>query len=80
MPNMLAPTVTALSLLSMDPAPAVVASVEQAAGTRHGLVNLTRLVRSLDKQRAANARAEVEGGSWLAVQKNWEVRLGSWPC
>jgi hypothetical protein len=66
-------TVPALTLLSMDPSPAVAASVQQAAGTRHGLVNVTRLVRSLNKQRLAHAREEMEGSSWIAVQKDWEV-------
>lgn len=65
---MIAP-VTALSLLSMDPSPAVVQQAQNAAGTRHGLVNFTRLVRSLDKQRLEAG----PGASWLEVQKTWEV-------
>lgn len=69
----LAPTVTALSLLSMDPSPAVVHSARNAAGTRHGLVNVTRLVRSLDKQRLEHVRHEADGSNWLEVQKTWEV-------
>lgn len=61
-------TVTALSLLSMDPSPAVVRSARDAAESRHGLVNLTRLVHSLDRH------SEEQGGlTWLEVQKTWEV-------
>lgn len=67
-------TVTALSLLSMDPSPAVTHAASAAAGTRHGLINLTRLVRSLDKQGSKRAKEERDGSSWLEVQKDWEVR------
>lgn len=63
------PTVPTLSLLSMNPSPAVVQSAQHSAASRHGLINLTRLVHSLDKVREPNA-------SWLQVQKTWEVRLG----
>lgn len=61
-------TVTALSLLSMDPSPTVAASAQQAARTKHGLVNVTRLVRALERM-----DQEEEDMSWLEVQKTWEV-------
>ncbi|EJT45245.1 hypothetical protein A1Q1_06383 [Trichosporon asahii var. asahii CBS 2479] len=59
-------TVTALSLLSMDPSPTVAASAQQAARTKHGLVNVTRLVRALERM------DQEEDMSWLEVQKTWE--------
>lgn len=68
MTAVVSPTVSALSLLSMDPSPAVAAAVQQAAGTRHGLVNLTRLVQALDRQ-----SRQAQRGEWLTVQKTWEV-------
>lgn len=61
-------TVTALSLMAMDPSPAVVASAQRAARSKHGLVNATRLVRSLDR-----LDHEDDEMSWLEVQKTWEV-------
>ncbi|KAL1411611.1 hypothetical protein Q8F55_002575 [Vanrija albida] len=71
---MLAP-VTALSLLSMDPSPAVRRSASAAAGTRHGLVNLTRLVGSLDKQALEQQQDGLDGVTWLEIQKTWETVL-----
>ncbi len=58
-------TVPTLNLLSMNASPAVLASARAAAGSRHGLINATRLVHSLATSR--------EEGSWLQVQKTWEV-------
>lgn len=75
---MLAP-VTALSLLSMDPSPAVRRSASAAARTRHGLVNLTRLVGSLDKQRLEQQRDGLDGVTWLEIQKTWEVGMNIEP-
>lgn len=64
-------TVTALSLLSMDPSPTVAASAQRAARTKHGLVNVTRLVRALERM-----DQEEDDMSWLEVQKTWEVSCG----
>lgn len=52
----------------MDPSPTVAASAQQAARTKHGLVNVTRLVRALERM-----DQEEEDMSWLEVQKTWEV-------
>lgn len=56
----------------MDPSPTVAASAQQAARTKHGLVNVTRLVRALERM-----DQEEEDMSWLEVQKTWEVRYSA---
>ncbi|BEI82969.1 hypothetical protein CcaverHIS002_0308370 [Cutaneotrichosporon cavernicola] len=50
-------TVPTLNLLSMNASPTVLASARAAAGSRHGLINATRLVHSLAQNR--------EEGTWL---------------
>jgi hypothetical protein len=65
-------TVPTLNLLSMNASPAVLASARAAAGSRHGLINATRLVHSLATSR--------EEGSWLQVQKTWEVSQLAFSC
>jgi hypothetical protein len=62
------------SAVPTAPSHAVKKAAQAAASSRHGLINLTRLVKALDDKEPGDVSEEGDvQEAWLSTRKDWEV-------
>lgn len=65
--------------MQQQPSAAAIKAARSAAQSRHALINLTRLIRSLREKNVVGADIDGEeggnGDDWVVVRRDWEVSM-----